>query len=156
VDLYETKSRVAQAFVESIFRRARYRVSAYEDVHTPLRIGHEDFSPTFAAVNGNRPSVLLGVKYRVSIEQFLSLESQRRTASIFVLARRQWPALHFVLVTEHPEPGRSCFQAVPPPRNGGPVTAVDLASLDQFEIFSENVEEHEHLLRSVFALLTRS
>ncbi|MBI3637219.1 MAG: hypothetical protein HY216_13580, partial [Candidatus Rokubacteria bacterium] len=47
VDLLEAKSRIAEALVESIFRRARYRVRSFRADHStlhapPLRIGRED------------------------------------------------------------------------------------------------------------------
>src|SRR5207249_1718019 len=45
MDLLEAKSRIAEALVESIFRRARYQVEAYPAGRTPLRFGREDFSP---------------------------------------------------------------------------------------------------------------
>jgi hypothetical protein len=158
VDIYETKSRIAEAFVESIFRRAGYQLRAFPGDHATLRIGHEDFSPDYEATSDNgRPTLLLEVKYRTSIEQFLTLESQRRAASIFDLARRQWPALHFVLVTDRPERGRSCFQAVTPPQVGsGTVSAVDLVDLPDLAIYPRNVEDHERLLLSIFELLTRA
>src|SRR5438552_4177348 len=37
MDLLEAKSRIAEALVESIFRRARYQVEAYPAGRTPLR-----------------------------------------------------------------------------------------------------------------------
>jgi hypothetical protein len=35
----------------------------------------------------------------------VSVEAPRRERSVFFLARRQWPVLYFVLVTDRPEPG---------------------------------------------------
>src|SRR5438093_2622186 len=104
MDLLEAKSRIAEALVESIFRRARYQVEAYPAGRTPLRFGREDFSPDFSAaipgeygVSGH--DILIEVKYRPSVEQFISVENQRGEKSVFFLARRQWPLLYFVLVT---------------------------------------------------------
>ena len=49
MDLLEVKSRVAEALVESIFRRARYTVEPFRhEAALPLRLGREDFSPDFA------------------------------------------------------------------------------------------------------------
>src|ERR671919_2947935 len=141
MDLLEAKSRIADALVESIFRRARYQVHPYRREALPLRFGREDFSPDFqvspgpgGAANGE---FLVEVKYRPSIEQFVSVENQRGERSIFLLARRQWPALYFVLVTERPEPGRSCFQAVAfeTLRSGEPFRTVDLAEVKEFGLF---------------------
>ena len=62
----------------------------------------------------------------------------------------------FVFVTDHPEAGRSCFQAVDlgPWASGSAVTALDLHAHDELRIFRQNVEEHEALLRRMFTLLT--
>src|SRR5438105_9272282 len=116
MDLLEAKSRIAEALVESIFRRARYRVDRFHTEQFPLRFGREDFSPDFRASletgTGEPFELLLEVKYRPHIDQFISVENQRGDRSVFLMARRQWPKLYFVLVTEHPEPGRSCFQVI--------------------------------------------
>src|SRR5918999_539415 len=117
MDLLEAKSRIAADLVESIFRRARFEVQPYQTEQPPLRFGREDFSPDFRAVmpgeNGRPRELLVEVKYRPSIEQFVSVENQRGERSVFLMARRQWPALCFGLVSERPEPGRSCFPALP-------------------------------------------
>ena len=47
MDLLEAKSRIAEALVESIFRRARYEVTPFRANASPLRFGREDFSPDF-------------------------------------------------------------------------------------------------------------
>ena len=48
MDLIEAKSRIAEALVESIFRRARYEVAPFRSsASLPLRFGREDFSPDF-------------------------------------------------------------------------------------------------------------
>jgi hypothetical protein len=72
-----------------------------------------------------------------------------------MLARRQWPSLYFVLVTERPEPGRSCFQAVvfETLRSGEPFRTVDLTEVKEFSLFAHNIEDHEELVRRIFELL---
>jgi hypothetical protein len=161
MDLLEAKSRIAEALVESIFRRARYDIAPYRAGATPtLRFGREDFSPDFRVSQANPEGAdrdfLIEVKYRPSVEQFISVENQRGEKSIFLLARRQWPALYFVMVTERPEPGRSCFQAVAfeSLRSGEPFRTVDLTEVKEFGLFPHNVEDHEELVRRIFALLT--
>jgi hypothetical protein len=160
MDLLEVKSRIAEALVESIFRRARYDVVPHRVSASPLRFGREDFSPDFrvsqAGPEGGERDFLVEVKYRPSVEQFISVENQRGERSIFLLARRQWPSLYFVLVTERPEPGRSCFQAVAfeTLRSGEPFRTVDLAEVKEFGLFPHNIEDHEELVRRIFALLT--
>jgi hypothetical protein len=159
MDLLEAKSRIAEALVESIFRRAQYEVQPYDVGHMPLRFGREDFSPDFcatiSAANGAPGELLVEVKYRPSIEQFISVENQRGERSMFLLARRQWPALYFVLVTDRPEPGRSCFQAVPfdRMRPGEPFRTLDLDQLNELRIFRNNVADHEELVRRIMGLL---
>src|SRR5438477_1630835 len=99
MDLLEAKSRIAEALVESIFRRARCRIHPFSAEHLPLRVGREDFSPDFVVGLGSNggPSldILVEVKYRPSIEQFVSVENQRGERSMLELARRQWPNLYF-------------------------------------------------------------
>jgi hypothetical protein len=159
MDLLEAKSRIAEALVESIFRRARFSVHPFSAEHLPLRVGREDFSPDFVvglgANGGMALEILVEVKYRPSIEQFVSVENQRGERSVLELARRQWPNLYFVLVSDRPEPGRSCFQALPihDLTPGGPFHTVDLDQLDELRIFRANVEDHEVLARRIFALL---
>ncbi len=154
MDLFDVKSRVARALVESIFRRARYEIHPFRTAPAPLRVGREDLSPDFM-VKGEKGEFLLEVKYRTSIEQFVAVETQRGARSTFAMARRQWPSLRFVLVTERAEPGRSCFQALSPdpPSAGEPIRTVNLADIAEFAIFPNNVEDHEQLLRGILGLL---
>jgi hypothetical protein len=160
LDLLEAKSRIAEALVESIFRRARYEVQRYRPAAVPLRFGREDFSPDFSATmpgdSGAPRQVLVEVKYRPYVEQFISVENQRGDRSVFLLAQRQWPSLYFILVTDHPEPGRSCFQAIPLDQlqHGRPIHTTDLDQLKELRIFSTNVEDHEELVRRIMGLLT--
>lgn len=158
MDLLEAKSRVAEALVESIFRRARYRVRPFRTEHGPLRIGREDFSPDFCVARLDDPEadeLLMEVKYRPSIEQFLSVENQRGERSTFVMARKQWPNLYFVLVSDRPAPDRSCFQAVFLADHvpGAPFVTVDLQLRRELKIFRNNIDDHETLVRRVFDLL---
>jgi hypothetical protein len=160
MDLLEVKSRVAEALVESVFRRARYAVESYRrDVGPPLRLGREDFSPDFSVSlqgpNGASQRALVEVKYRSSVDQFMSVENQRGDRSVFLTARRQWPDLCFVFVTDRPQPGRSSFQAfsLPDYVPGQPFETVDLASIERFRIFPHNIADHERLLRRIFSLL---
>ena len=160
MDLLEVKSRVAEALVESIFRRARYTVEPYHlEEALPLRVGREDFSPDFAVSMPGRGEGeerwLLEVKYRSSVDQFISVENQRGERSVFSSARRQWPNLCFVFVTDRPQPGRSCFQALSFADHpiGKPYDTVALADVERFGIFGHNIADHEELLRRIFVLL---
>ena len=158
MDLLEVKSRIAEALVESIFRRARYAVEPHRDA-TPLRLGREDFSPDFSVRhrggNGGEQHALIEVKYRSSVDQFMSVENQRGDRSVFVAARRQWPDLCFIFVTDRPLPGRSSFQILSfrdhPAEK--PFDTVDLVTLERFRIFPHNIADHEELLRRIYGLL---
>ena len=160
MDLLEVKSRIAEALVESIFRRARYQIRPFRNNTSPLRFGREDFSPDFRVTSEADPATdaefLVEVKYRPSAYQFVSVENQRGERSIFYMARRQWPNLYFVLVTDRPEQGRSCFQAIAfgSMRAGEPFRTVDLVELKELRIFQQNIEDHEELIRRIFSLLT--
>ena len=67
------------------------------------------------------------------------------------MMRRHWPTLCFVLVTERPESGRSCFQAVPfETMRPGESRTVDLVAVKDFDLFPHNVEDHEELTRRIF------
>lgn len=161
MDLVEVKSRVAEALVESIFRRARFDVEPFHRVEAlPLRLGREDFSPNFAVRraggNGHEHRDLVEVKYRSAVDQFMSVENQRGDRSVFMLARQKWPELCFVFVTDRPQAGRSCFQALPFGEHplGKPYRTVDLTQVARFGLFEHNIADHEELLRRIFALLT--
>jgi len=139
MDLLEAKSRIAEALVESIFRRARYDVAPFgRPQSSPLRFGREDFSPDFRISqrgdSGEEHEYLVEVKYRPSAEQFISVENQRGDRSLFHMMRRHWPTLYFILVTERPEAGRSCFQALAfeTVRQGEPFRMVDLIEVKEF------------------------
>jgi hypothetical protein len=159
MDLLEVKSRIAEALVESIFRRARYALEPYRVDSMPLRLGRENFSPDFRIRNegedGREQQALIEVKYRSSVDQFISVENQRGDRSVFFTARRQWPDLCFVFVTDRPQPGRSSFQALSfrdhPAEQ--PFETVDLVALERFSIFPHNIADHEELLRRIYALL---
>jgi len=166
MDLLDAKNRVAEALVESIFRRARYDITPYRrSPAAGLRVGRDDFSPDFWAKpsgeagpggTGGSKDFLIEVKYHPHIGQFLSVEAQRGERSLFQMARRQWPELYFVLVSDKPDPGRSCFQAfhLAAWAPGRPCRSLDVAEVEEMGIFAHNVADHEELIRRIFALFT--
>jgi hypothetical protein len=162
VDLLEAKSRIAEALVESIFRRALYGIAPHrrEGAGSALRVGRDDLSPDFRVrmddAEGTR-EFPVHVRYHPQIDQFLAMETQRGERSVLRLALRHWPDLHFVMVSERPEGGRSCFQAVRLPAyhaGGGAYRSQDLAAVENLAIFAHNVADHEELLRRIFAHLS--
>ena len=159
MDLNEVKDRVAAALVESIFRRARYEVQPFRREGGSPRGVREDFAPDFLVRvpdSAGAPPIPVGVRYHPQIEQFLAVEAQRGARSVLQLARRQWPDLYVVLVTERPEPGRSCFQAAPLSAlaPGAAWRPADLADVEELGLFAHNVADHEALIRRIFALLS--
>ena len=163
MDLLEIKGRIAVALVESIFRRAGFTLApAVAAVESSQRLGREDLIPDFqvmlpdANVDGAQTPCVVEVRYRPQVAQYLLIEGQRGPHSLFTVAKRQWPTLVFVFVTDHPEAGRSCFQIVDLTSwsASGAVTALDLHEHHGLQIFRQNVEEHEALLRRMFVLLT--
>jgi hypothetical protein len=162
VDLLEIKGRISVALVESIFRRAGFTLTPPVALDTTQRLGREDLIPDFQATlpaaGGGlaHQGCVVEVRYRPQVGQYLLIEAQRGPHSLFTVAKRHWPALVFVFVTDHPEAGRSCFQVVDLGgwAAGGSVTSQDLHAHDDLRIFRQNVEEHEALLRRMFALLT--
>ena len=162
MDLLEIKGRIAVALVESIFRRAGFALAPVEHPEISPRLGREDLIPDFQATltsraDGAAPAPrLVEVRYRPQVAQYLLIESQRGPHSLFTVAKRQWPGLIFVLVTDHPEPGRSGFQVVDLESwaAGSTVRSLDLHAHHELRIFRQNVDEHEALLRRMFALLT--
>jgi hypothetical protein len=157
------KARVAAAFVESIFRRAGYRVSRVgreSQVQRPVKIGADEFLPDFllhkpaGTTPAGRPlhrRIPVEVKYRASVEDFL------RSHGDELLARlgEQWPELCLVFVTDHPASGRSCFQVldVAAPRPAAPLTTVDLHYVHDFDVYVTTAQEYEGLVRQIFPLL---
>jgi hypothetical protein len=162
VDLLEIKGRISVALVESIFRRAGFALAPVVHPEMTPRHGREDLIPDFqarlpaAADGAGELGRVVEVRYRPQVGQYLLIEAQRGPHSLFTVARRQWPGLLFVFVTDHPEPGRSCFQAVDLESGvaGSDGGSVDLHAHPGLRIFRQNVDEHETLLRRMFALLT--
>jgi hypothetical protein len=161
VDLLEIKGRIAVALVESIFRRAGFTVVPAAAAESAPRQGREDLIPDFRATlpgpdGPAAPTSVVEVRYRSQVSQYLLIEAQRGPHSLFTVAKRQWPTLVFVFVTDHAEAGRSCFQVVDLGAwvAGNPVTSLDLYAHTELRIFRQNVEEHEALLRRMFTLLT--
>ncbi|MGH7325805.1 MAG: hypothetical protein ACREJ9_14345 [Candidatus Rokuibacteriota bacterium] len=157
MDLHEAKERIAIALVESIFRRAGYGIRQFAGEPAP-RVAPEDFTPTFyvAAAGAHTPEreFPIGVAYRPFLEPYIALENQRRQSSVFILARRQWPGLQLVLVTDHPEGGRSCFQALAGGERGTELRTVDLVHMPELAILPRDAADNEDLLLRIYALLS--
>lgn len=162
--LSHLKGRVGEAFVENILRRAGYKVSRLgreSQVQQMLKTGISEFLPDFlvwksVARTGDDGVPLtrvlsVEVKYRYSVPEFL----QRFGGDFLSDVAEQWPELYVILVTDNPEPRRSCFQALDL-RGYDPATPLatrDLHEIADLGIYRSTVEEYEELVKQVFALL---
>jgi hypothetical protein len=160
-DISRLKNRMSEALVEGIFKRAQYmvaRVARETQVSALMRTGHG--VPAFVvwkAVDdpslGHRSYRLLAieVKYCARLDDYLRRETHARSPEVTL----QWPELYEILVTDRPEAGRSCFQAlhvsILPP--AAPPGTLDLHLGPGLDIFRRTVEEYEGLVREVFPLL---
>jgi hypothetical protein len=160
-DINLLKGRMAEALVEGIFKRAQYmvaRVARETQVSALMRTGQSvpDFVVWKALDEpslGHRSYLLLAieVKYCANLEDQLRRETPSRSPEVAL----QWPELYEILVTDRPELGRSCFQAIhvsilPP---AVPPSTLDLHLVPGLDIYRRTVEEYEGLVREVFPLI---
>lgn len=144
MDINALKGRIAEALVESIFRQAGYSVSRLgreSQVQRLVKTGSDRVRAGLSRPeaggrqrNGARPPSAPHRRGEVAkLAEFL----RRDAAELFEEAKRAWPNLYFVLVTDEPNEGRSCFQAVAlrefEPAAGAPLTT-DLHRLPTLDI----------------------
>jgi hypothetical protein len=157
------KGRMAEALVEAVFKRAKYtvaRVGRETRIPPLVRTGRTEFMPDFVVWRAlDEPSLghhsyrllAIEVKYRADLVDYLRRDSPSRSAEV----AQQWPELYEILVTDRPECGRSCFQAVHVsglPAGAPPVT-LDLHLVPGLDIYRRTVEEYEGLVREIFPIL---
>ncbi len=156
--LDDLKGRVAEAFVEDILVQAGYwmaRGGRESQLQRLMKKGSDD-SPDFLACKSHlTPApplhrlIAVEVKYRSDIGQFLRQEGLGVCSK---LADQQWPEAYLVLVTDRPDSGKSCFQAidlqvyVP---GTEPIT-VDLNQVPALGVFETTVNKYENLLKRMF------
>lgn len=157
------KGRIAEAFVEAIFRRAGYRVSRAgreSQFQRMVKIGADGFLPDFLLHRpaGTTPSgrplhrlIPVEVKYRASVEEFLASHGDE----LLLRVGEQWPELCIVFVTDRPGPGRACFQVIDlaTTRPGEPLVTVDLHHVHDLDIYLTTVQEYEGLVKQIFPIL---
>ena len=162
-EIESLKGRIAEAFVESIFRRAGYRVSRAgreSPSSQPVKLGADEFLPDFYLHKpaGETPAgrtrhrlIPIEVRYEARVEDFLGSHDDALAAAL----RAHWPELCLVFVTDHPATGRSCFQVLEMAavRQGTPLGTVDLHYVHDFDIYLTTAQEYEALVRQIFPLL---
>ena len=90
------------------------------------------------------------VKYRANVAAFLRLNGPDLLAHI----DGPWPDLQVVIVTDNPDPGRSCFQLLAlPARAETPLATVDLHTAGALGIDRSVCDEYEHVIRHTFRRL---
>jgi hypothetical protein len=158
-DVDHLKGRIAEALVEGMLMRAGYDVSRTgRESQLPrlFKTGKDEYLPDFMVrkaverPGSDRPLhqlIPIEVKYRYDIARFLKYKA----AEFFNHARR-WTGLYLVLVTDNPEPGRSCFQVLDHSEQGGATTR-DLEQITVLNIYRSTVLEYEHLGKKLFPLL---
>ena len=163
MDVNDLKGRVAEALVESIFRRAAYRVARVgreSQVHGLIKNGAGEFGPDFLVWKQVPESQSaqplhrlfpIEVKYRANLSDFVRKEVEPLVAK----ARGQWPELYCIIITDNPEHDRSCFQVFEFKNHsqGMVPLLVDLHEFKDLEIFKTTVQEYEALVRDIFGLL---
>jgi hypothetical protein len=157
------KGRMAEALIEAVFKRAKYTVARVgRETQRPalVRIGRIEFMPDFVVWRTlDEPSLgqcsyrllAIEVKYRADLEDYLRRDPPSRSAEV----AQQWPELYEIIVTDRPQSGRSCFQAVhvsARPTGTTPVT-LDLHLVPGLDIYRRTVEEYEGLVREIFPIL---
>jgi hypothetical protein len=157
------KGRMAEALVEAVFKRAKYtvaRVGRETQMPALVRTGRTEFMPDFVVWRAlDAPSlghdsyrlVAVEVKYRADLDDYLRRASPSRSAEV----AQQWPELYEIIVTDRPQSGRSCLQAVHVaalPAGTTPVTR-DLHLVPGLDIYRKTVEEYEGLVREIFPIL---
>lgn len=162
MDVNGLKGRTAEALVEAVLRQAGYRVARVgreSHVEHLVKAGPDEFMPDFLAwkrveqsAEGHALHRLLAVeaKYRARISEYL----QRDGHSDFSRAAAQWPDGYFILVTDNPELGRSCFQVFEL-RDYSPDTPLATKDLHEGDlgIYPKTVRQYERLVRAIFPLL---
>ena len=158
-DFIDLRTQMAVALVESIFRRAGYRLAPLATRAIPPHLGREDV-PDFVAVPPipseeirSRP---VKVRHRRHVSQYLTVEVRRGPRSFLALAKQYWPGLVVVFVADEPEPGHSCFRVLDLAtwNQGDTPALIDLSAHRGLNIYQVNVEEHEMLACRILALLS--
>src|SRR5262250_928647 len=158
------KGRVGEALVENILRRAGYKVARLgreSQVQHMLRTGISEFLPDFLVwkpVDPEKDTVSslnrvfsVEVKYRHRVPEYL----QRFGAAFLAEVAEQWPDLYVVIVTDNPEPSRSCFQALDLrgyDASAPPITR-DLHEVSELDIYRTTVAEYEELVNQIFSVV---
>ena len=158
VNLDMLKGRVAEALVEDILVQAGYWVARggrETQLQRLLKNGSDDM-PDFLVCKSQltpRPPLhrllAVEVKYRFNVDCYLGHDGRDDCSR---LADQKWPEAYLVVVTDGPETGRSCFQAVDLHEYGHDAVpnVVGLCEVRNLGIWKTTVEKYEGLLKRMF------
>jgi len=156
------KGRIGEAFVEALLRRANYSVSRVgRETQLPslIKAGPTTYMPDFLAwreeripgPQGDRSVyniLAVEVKYRSQPERFL----KEQAPHVFDTVQDDWPNFCVILVSDHFQDDRSCFQVLR--RGPSPaIESVDIAGAG-LDVFSTTAAIFSTLLRQVFQALS--
>jgi hypothetical protein len=140
------------------------RFGRESDLRGMLKSGRdESYSPDFLAMKeqketpGMYQTHMIEVKYRSNLVRYLSEEKKKGEESNLTQAKEKWPNLCLVFVADNAGERRSCFQALDLNtfEPGRFLRTVDLHEIKRFDLFHQNVGQHEELARNIFGLLAQ-
>jgi hypothetical protein len=163
MDFNTLKGRIGEAFVERILYDAGYTVCRSGRESQAQRLfmtGEGEFLPDFFVWRSAEPAsdgtplhrlLSVEVKFRSNLQAFLRPSEVEPLLASAV----HWPELYFVLVTDNPAPGRSCFQLLDLREADPdiPLAPVDLHQVHFLGVTKTLTDQFEQLLRQVFAPL---
>lgn len=157
------KGRIGEAFVESVLRQAKYKVSRLgreSQLQHMFKSRNSEFLPDFLvwkAVDTSPDGIPLHrllcveVKYRANVKDYL----RRFGSELLSDVGEHWPEVYVIFVTDHPDEGRSCFQLLHlrEADRDTPLATIDLHEALALRIPKDLIEEHTERVRQVFSLL---
>ena len=160
MDLNTLKGRIGEAFVEKILHDAGYTVcrsGRESQVQRLFMTGEGEFLPDFFAWRPAGASsddvplhrlLSIEVKFRSHLQGFL----RPSEVEPLLVSAVHWPELYFVLLTDSPAQGRSCFQLLDL-RKADPDTPLAPIDLHEAQVLGINktiTDPYEELVRQVF------
>ena len=159
-DVSHLKGRIAEALVQSILRRASFRVARVgRETHVQglMPRSRTEFGPDFLVwrVEDSERQlyhlVAVEVKYRANLKDYLATDGR----DFVVEARAKWPDLYCVLVTDKPDDGRSCFQVLRLAQRSpdAELVTINLEDVKELDVYAATVREYEGLVTQLFQFL---
>jgi len=150
MDINDVRRHIARVLVEGLLRRTGYRSARVAsetgaELHDTLLVWEE------ASSGDGLRTLTIVVSYCPDVERaFWENTHCLRPASTEVVD-------YGIVVTDHPAPGRACFQAIDLRANLSPPPSatVDLHEIRALRMNRRTVEDHEELVKRLFPVLDR-